>query len=1357
MHSKAIVICILIGLRIQCSVAVVRNEAKHRLEEKSSVDLAEESEELNAQLWNPQTDPSDRLDHWIFKHYPLPQFKHHAFSSSKRAFDEKFSWSSISLLSLPQYNVSFLLLGGSWSRHNYPPYPREDGIVQLCKFTLSSSGQLAFTSPCQDLSQGLNNTSYLGATSASLQISQNMGLVAYCDPLWGGESHFPAGRCYIQLLHNDNIRPRHELVSFCRTGGKVTEPCMTGFSVDLVPKGRANSGLLEFLKGIHVIVGQPLAIGWGRAQILADPFYYQRTFTVYRPNSLETALPKSYFGYSVAGDYVSIVGDGFREAQKPSNASELIQLFKVGDLRSIRTAGGVEFDWQGHVDRTASFSGFGTSMIHFKNVDGQDIIVVGSPYAEKGGRVYVYCVSTNLAVDDNNKQSVPTGSYRDFVYIPSKFGAFGYSLMALGDINGDGYKDIAVGSPQLRDKSKSGRVYILTILNNCTFDRRPIQVISGPENAPYFGSILPRKGMDLDFNGWPDFALPVPYCTSCLPMVYTSRAHYRAVCRFYQPNWLGSIRIRRNARIPIKLKVRLTSLGKNNGSSLEQLLRVANVKAQGLVHQVIPDLWAKETSKQRFRLSAFYSVKLNPYYDTLSLKFDLLPQMDVEDMPSLEQPGGGIQVQYRFNIPCLEGAKTMGDTKACTGGAWVHRPIIDWSECNFQLRLTKYVCLPKGRCESDVSLLVTDEKSGKFANSIHSNPSGETVLIYGDKEGAMSKLAINIYNHGPTFAGGVRINMAFFGNLRFSAFELTQENNSTEKYAYKQTVCSHPLNNDTWVACELGRLEYNQENASKPIRRIRLITFYAANNEKGNNDFSLPSYVNISISSQTYDPQPQKNHIVWRYKLLHAPKYLITPAGHAPSSVLDNRTKPNSRVPGFRQRIRVEEMGPRIQHTFQVEHMGPVKQVENVTFRLQVPVRLVNKPKLLVYLFNEVRAPSSNGIDMNWVPLRPAVKQIDISSSDANGVTSCWYDDESLINPNRWIGIDMSSFEVRRFRRNVPIPLDANRMESIEWDYNNSDSLGQSVERFDNVDHPQKVSFRRVPKEVSGKVERLSCKITCINAIVGSSACAQTSDVIQCGRVGQKFGRPLCLEIICQVRQLTKKRPIQISLTGWLYASTFFQYSASDIEVCYSICAIIKLVTSLTVDQGAVPKGVLRSPEPIGSFDMPQIFHFTQIEPTIFHQIPIWPIVVGLVLGILLLTLLTLILYRFGFFQRRKHKLAVSGRRRWRENLVDNANKRDLAEDSREGSDLDAFSSIRYAEEARKRRIKLRRHPEEVSILHPDEIPKDHEDCGQDNPTALLEHSSTAHDFDNATTDAPTTATVKPITARSNSATSARE
>lgn len=130
----------------------------------------------------------------------------------------------------------------------------------------------------------------------------------------------------------------------------------------------------------------------------------------------------------------------------------------------------------------------------------------------------------------------------------------------------------------------------------------------------------------------------------------------------------------------------------------------------------------------------------------------------------------------------------------------------------------------------------------------------------------------------------------------------------------------------------------------------------------------------------------------------------------------------------------------------------------------------------------------------------------------------------------------------------------------------------------------------------------------------------------------------------------------------------------------------------------------------------------------------------GLVLGILLLALIIIVLYRYGFFQRRKHKLAVSGHRRWHENLdaTDSNQTADTVDGGANGA-VGAFGSVRSAEEARKRRLKLRKHPEDVNITHPDEVSKDNaaaissdgllEDLhGQDNPTetAPLTHPTIA-------------------------------
>ncbi|VDP98637.1 unnamed protein product [Trichobilharzia regenti] len=81
------------------------------------------------------------------------------------------------------------------------------------------------------------------------------------------------------------------------------------------------------------------------------------------------------------------------------------------------------------------------------------------------------------------------------------------------------------------------------------------------------------------------------------------------------------------------------------------------------------------------------------------------------------------------------------------------------------------------------------------------------------------------------------------------------------------------------------------------------------------------------------------------------------------------------------------------------------------------------------------------------------------------------------------------------------------------------------------------------------------------------------------------------------------------------------------------------LVTTISVNQGEIPEGVHPAEEPVGHFYLSQTFFFPQIRPKLIHQIPIWPIIVGVVLGLIVLYLLIILLYLLGFFRRRKTQL----------------------------------------------------------------------------------------------------------------------
>ncbi|XP_052096245.1 integrin alpha-4-like isoform X3 [Mytilus californianus] len=102
-----------------------------------------------------------------------------------------------------------------------------------------------------------------------------------------------------------------------------------------------------------------------------------------------------------------------------------------------------------------SGSGFGSS-IAFEDIngDGLDDLLIGAPlqYSDvlDSGVVYIYYGDTDkdklLSVSGQKLQGM------------SKWGRFGTALQCIGDINKDGYKDVAIGAPY--EESNKGAIYI---------------------------------------------------------------------------------------------------------------------------------------------------------------------------------------------------------------------------------------------------------------------------------------------------------------------------------------------------------------------------------------------------------------------------------------------------------------------------------------------------------------------------------------------------------------------------------------------------------------------------------------------------------------------------------------------------------------------------------------------------------------------------------------------------------------------------------------------------------------------------------------------------------------------------------
>nr|XP_033800640.1 integrin alpha-6 isoform X2 [Geotrypetes seraphini] len=143
----------------------------------------------------------------------------------------------------------------------------------------------------------------------------------------------------------------------------------------------------------------------------------------------------------------------------------------------------------------ASSFGYDVAVVDL-NSDGWQDIVVGAPQyfdrdGEIGGAVYIYI---NKDGKWNSIQPIRLNGTKESM--------FGLSVKNIGDVNQDGFPDIAVGAPY----SEMGKVFIYHGSQN-GINTKPTQIIDGKiYNTPFFGYSV-AGNMDLDRNSYPDVAV----------------------------------------------------------------------------------------------------------------------------------------------------------------------------------------------------------------------------------------------------------------------------------------------------------------------------------------------------------------------------------------------------------------------------------------------------------------------------------------------------------------------------------------------------------------------------------------------------------------------------------------------------------------------------------------------------------------------------------------------------------------------------------------------------------------------------------------------------------------------------------
>ncbi|XP_065805378.1 integrin alpha-3b isoform X1 [Labrus bergylta] len=381
-----------------------------------------------------------------------------------------------------------LLTGAPKEKANSLQNVDETGAVYSCPITTDTTDctrmDLVSTTNPSEMVEGM----WLGVTVAS-QRDQPGGRMLACGHRYvkivqsgSEEQRRMIGKCYVRS--NDlTFDPNDEWQTYSY------EVCNPGFDLEL--EGMCNMGISGGMTESDVYIGATGSYLWqGNVHVAwrdPDPV-----------NAWDSAVKDfgqlnrrySYMGYSVVEEKKLLSHDDYTVVTgSPRDESKGSVVFGEKTDNSIKPVLIILGEQVG------SYFGSSLAVTDLNNDDWNDLIV-GAPFyfdrmKHQGGAVYIFM--------NENGSFQKTAS----VVLKGQTGsAFGFSVAAIGDVNQDGFQDLAIGAP-FHD---TGKVYIW-MGSKKGVSEEPSQVIEGKSvgNGGFktFGYSL-NGGMDMDGNSYPD-------------------------------------------------------------------------------------------------------------------------------------------------------------------------------------------------------------------------------------------------------------------------------------------------------------------------------------------------------------------------------------------------------------------------------------------------------------------------------------------------------------------------------------------------------------------------------------------------------------------------------------------------------------------------------------------------------------------------------------------------------------------------------------------------------------------------------------------------------------------------------------
>ncbi|XP_072252673.1 integrin alpha-4 [Leuresthes tenuis] len=384
----------------------------------------------------------------------------------------------------------WLVVGAPVANVSSSPSVQSPGAVFRCDITTKPHDchqMPAEASNCGKTCEAESDHQWLGV-SLSRQPAENGGHVLACAHRWKNvhysrtdsqSNKLPNGVCYrygSDLTHFQHIIPCYK-------------DHQKKFGEDY---GSCQAGISNFLTEDLIIMGAPGTSYWMGSLLVFNTS--SKVLSAYVDDGTGVVSFGSYLGYSVgAGHFLGpstmeVVGGAPQFHQKGK-----VYIFTLDNtwLKVVSQVSGKEL---------GSYFGSSVCVIDL-NADGLSDLLVGAPMAtgstREEGRVHVYMNEGQAKLVEAEFQLSGSNAFA---------ARFGETIADLGDLDDDGYPDVAVGAPQEEDLK--GAIYIYNGRKE-GISQTPSQRITGSSlgrDLRMFGQSL-SSGIDIDDNGYPDVAV----------------------------------------------------------------------------------------------------------------------------------------------------------------------------------------------------------------------------------------------------------------------------------------------------------------------------------------------------------------------------------------------------------------------------------------------------------------------------------------------------------------------------------------------------------------------------------------------------------------------------------------------------------------------------------------------------------------------------------------------------------------------------------------------------------------------------------------------------------------------------------